>query len=375
MATVGAPPACLRSSLSLSPPAPRTLGQPSYRLHIPFYPSSSSLKAPPSPSPSRFVLATTSSTNTYSSPEEEPNNASSNLNSVTPSLADISPLLAVKWTALAAFALTILRQVYRVFCAPAFWMYSSWLLVVWPLPAALAFGVWTLFAAMKQSKNEAKEWEQVGVLVGALTWLILAPLGLRHGYVDGWPLLLFSVYMLFFLMSAIIRLRKFGKLSPRSEDKQWASTPSRVAQIAFIIAVVVGHWAVMFQGPPLYFCWNWEWPSRIAIAIIALAVVVHYSATYFLGKYFDRLVKPTALVVFGPYRFVRHPIYSSYMLLFAGYCVALRAYWSMALLLLASFLYYEQRVKLEEDMLLEAFGDQYKAYKEKVKYKYFLPLY
>lgn len=171
-------------------------------------------------------------------------------------------------------------------------------------------------------------------------------------------------------MSSLIRLRRFGELSPRSQDKQWATSPSRIAQIAFIFAVGGGHWAAAFQGPALNSPWTLSWPSLLALGIFITALNLHFYATSFLGKSFDRLVKPTALVVSGPYRFVRHPIYTSYMLLFAGYCVALRSYWSMAFLLTACILYYEQRVKLEEDMLLEAFREQYSAYREQVRSKY-----
>lgn len=36
---------------------------------------------------------------------------------------------------------------------------------------------------------------------------------------------------------------------------------------------------------------------------------------------FDRLVQPEALVTSGPYAFVQHPIYTSYMALFVGHCL------------------------------------------------------
>ncbi len=36
---------------------------------------------------------------------------------------------------------------------------------------------------------------------------------------------------------------------------------------------------------------------------------------------YDRLVTPDELVISGPYKFVQHPIYTSYMLLFCGYCL------------------------------------------------------
>lgn len=293
----------------------------------------------------------------------------------------VTPVLAIKWTAMAALALTACRAAYRAFFTPALWTYCSWFFVVWPLAAAVAIGIWSVVSALplqfnKKKTRDVKERDQIFILAGALTWLILVPLGLRHGFIEGWPLTLFFVYFYFFLISAVIRLRKYGELSPKSEDKQWSSSPSRLAQIAFGFAVVGGHWLAAYEGPHLYYTWNWQWPTCLALFIIFLAVTLHYNASYFLGKYFDRLVKPTQLVIFGPYRIIRHPIYTSYMLLFAGFCVALRAYKSMAFLVLACLLYYEQRVRLEEEQLEEAFGkEECKVYRKKTKYKFFPLLY
>lgn len=290
-------------------------------------------------------------------------------------LPSFSPIFFLKWTSIACLSISVLRFICSSLSQPSLWMYCSWFFVIWPLPASLVFGIWAAFVALKQSKKKAKQWEQILALIAGLVWLILVPLGLRHGYVDGWPLLLFFLYGYFALISALIRIDRFGRITPFSVDKRWSSTPSQRAQIAFMAAVVVGHWLAAFQAPHLYFSWNWEWPSRIAAALLTLAMIFQYYATYFLVKYFDKDGTPRTLVVFGPYRFVRHPIYTSYMLLFAGFCVALRAYWSMAFLLIACFLYYEQRVKLEEEILLETYGQAFKAYRERVKSKYFPLLY
>ena len=298
----------------------------------------------------------------------------------------ITPIRAIKWATIGAFSLTLARLGYTTFTSPSFWTYASWFMVIWPLPTAMALGFWSLLLAVStdmsmkkkikvKKERDAKKRDQFIMLAGALTWLILVPLGLHHGYIEGWPLTLFFIYMYFFLISAIVRYGRYGELNPKPRENQWSSSPSRIAQIAFLTAIVLGHWIAAFEGPNLYFTWNWQLPSQISTIIIALSIVLHYSATYFLSKYSDKIMKPMAIVVFGPYRFVRHPIYASYMLLFAGYSIALRAYWSMALLVVASLLYYRQRAKLEENMLEEAFPGQYLAYKEKVKYKFFWLVY
>eukprot|EP01018_Ginkgo_biloba_P003364 Gb_02332 [translate_table: standard] len=290
-------------------------------------------------------------------------------NRIMPGLAQLTPLEASKWAAMAALLIGAIKLIVGVVLNPYVWAYGSWILVIWPWPAAVIIGLSCLFAAFKQSKGKAKEWEQVLILAGALIWLNIVPIAHINGYLEGWPILLFFVYFVFFLISSYIRYILYGDLSPRSDDKQWKTSSSRIAQIAFVASVVGGHWLAAYESPPLYLIPG-GWNNILPLLVLFFAVALHYNATYYLGKYFDRLVVPQTVVVFGPYRWVRHPIYTSYMLLFAGYCIALRAYCSLAFLVVACFLYYEQRTKLEEDMLVEAFGDMYTSYRKKVRRKY-----
>lgn len=82
---------------------------------------------------------------------------------------------------------------------------------------------------------------------------------------------------------------------------------------------------------------------------------------------------PSVVVKFGPFRWVRHPMYASIMLMFAAYAAALRAPLSCLFLVAVCVAYYEQKARLEEELLLETFGEDYREYMYKVKYK-FIPL-
>lgn len=53
-----------------------------------------------------------------------------------------------------------------------------------------------------------------------------------------------------------------------------------------------------------------------------------------LAQAYDRVVAPDELVTTGVYRFVQHPIYTSYMLLFCGFCLSLHSAPSALLVLL-----------------------------------------
>ena len=59
-----------------------------------------------------------------------------------------------------------------------------------------------------------------------------------------------------------------------------------------------------------------------------------------LAQAYDRVVAPDELVTTGVYRFVQHPIYTSYMLLFCGFCLSLHSAPSALLVLLVCGAYY-----------------------------------
>lgn len=132
---------------------------------------------------------------------------------------------------------------------------------------------------------------------------------------------------------------------------------------------MVGHWLAAFEGTELHLIpggWN-----NVGIwALIMLTVFMQYHSTLYLAKYSEKVVVPTAVVQFGPYRFVRHPIYASTMLLFVTYFTALRAPMSVLFIVAVCLMYYGQKAKLEEALMLETFGERYSEYMSEVRYKF-----
>jgi protein-S-isoprenylcysteine O-methyltransferase Ste14 len=71
------------------------------------------------------------------------------------------------------------------------------------------------------------------------------------------------------------------------------------------------------------------------------------------------------LVTSGPYRFVRHPIYSGILLAVLGTSLASEIYWLIAAAIMGAYFVYSARV--EEKLMTDSFPTNYPSYRAKTK--------
>ena len=89
-----------------------------------------------------------------------------------------------------------------------------------------------------------------------------------------------------------------------------------------------------------------------------------------LGPFFTfevGLRKNHQLIMTGPYRFIRHPGYLGYICLSLGMYLFLSTLLGLFLNLLVCFIIYRKRIPLEEKILANFFGEDFKSYKDKTK--------
>lgn len=105
---------------------------------------------------------------------------------------------------------------------------------------------------------------------------------------------------------------------------------------------------------------------RLAAAIAALIALppLGIGAARAIGKNVTRTVairEDHRLVTSGPYRYIRHPLYTMGLLLFGSLSV-IAANWFMMLGVVLAFVLVSLRLPKEEAALIAAFGDEYRAY-------------
>ena len=111
-------------------------------------------------------------------------------------------------------------------------------------------------------------------------------------------------------------------------------------------------------------------PARAwaGVALCALGVAVALWARIVLGRNWgipmSRRREPE-LVTSGPYRLVRHPIYSGILLAMLGSALAAGTLWIVPLVLGAGYFLYSARQ--EEAFMEQRFPDRYPAYRQRTK--------
>jgi len=288
--------------------------------------------------------------------------------SLKATLLQLTPINVVKWSGLLCIIIAATKWTMNMLFSPFFWMYFSWTWLFWPWWVAIALAVYGLYSFRKHLLGEANVFEQLAIVTSIFTWLTLVPPGHVNGYLEGWPFVFFIVYHYFFFFNVSVRKRLYGDYYARPHDPKWdINVPTR-SRILFSAGVMAGHWLAAFEGPELHLIPG-GWNNLGIWALIITTLLMQYNATLYLAKYSENVVEPSAVVQFGPYRWVRHPIYSSTMLLFVTYFIALRAPLSVLFIVAVCLLYYKQKVEKEEALMVETFGQRYTDYASKVKFK------
>ncbi|MGH3167274.1 MAG: methyltransferase family protein [Trebonia sp.] len=106
----------------------------------------------------------------------------------------------------------------------------------------------------------------------------------------------------------------------------------------------------------------------VGLAIWALGLAVAVWARLYIGRNWGMPMTQRAepeLVRTGPYRYVRHPIYSGIILAMAGTAVAISLYWLIAVVALGA--YFTFSAVVEERNMTRLFPDTYPEYKHSTK--------
>ena len=142
----------------------------------------------------------------------------------------------------------------------------------------------------------------------------------------------------------------------------------RILAIAAIIALtrLPGTRAFFQGGPPPAEINSAEGVAGFIVCMAGFALAVW--ARLYLGTNWGMpmsLKEGHELVTTGPYRYVRHPIYTGMLLAILGSAVVNGALWGVIFVGMAIYCVYSART--EERLMLQQFPEQYTRYKQRTK--------
>ena len=107
-------------------------------------------------------------------------------------------------------------------------------------------------------------------------------------------------------------------------------------------------------------------PEAAGIALQAVGTAFQFYAKYTLGRSFGLLPARRAIVVAGPYRVVRHPIYLGYLIGHVGFLLANFSVRNAAVL---GLLYAAQVLRIVREERVLTTSDEYRRYRERVRWR------
>jgi protein-S-isoprenylcysteine O-methyltransferase Ste14 len=141
---------------------------------------------------------------------------------------------------------------------------------------------------------------------------------------------------------------------------------SGLVVIAGLIAAIYRAFGLALSGIALLP----DWLFYPGIALMVLGICLRQWSITLLGGFFSALVsvqEGQTIIRKGPYRYVRHPSYTGAIMIFTGTGFAILSWGAVLVLMLASFVVYGYRIRVEENALVGKFGEEYRAYMKETK--------
>jgi len=104
------------------------------------------------------------------------------------------------------------------------------------------------------------------------------------------------------------------------------------------------------------------------MGMIVTGMIFRFIAVYTLGRYFTVNVtirKDHRIIQQGLYKYLRHPSYLGSLFSFLGNGFALNNWYGMLIVFIPVLLAFMNRIRVEEELLISNFGQEYIDYKKR----------
>lgn len=178
--------------------------------------------------------------------------------------------------------------------------------------------------------------------------------------------IILPVLIVLFVLHRGYYVSRHSKPENETLKKREEGVASQIAAFLSLIGFVA---VIAYTANPDWMAWaslplpTWIRWAGVGIALLGFALLQWSQNT--LGKNWSdmpRMLKEQSLVTSGPYQFIRHPIYTAFILIL-GSSLLVSANWMIGLAWIGmTVVEVFSRIGFEESLMLEYFGDQYRDY-------------
>jgi protein-S-isoprenylcysteine O-methyltransferase Ste14 len=180
--------------------------------------------------------------------------------------------------------------------------------------------------------------------------------------------IILPVLILSFAVHRGYYVRKHGE-EQNTLKKREEGLASKLAGLLGVIGFVA---VLMHAIQPAWLAWSSLplplWLRWAGVALALLGFVLLQWAQKTLGKNWSdtpRMIQEQSLITSGPYQYIRHPIYTAFLLIL-GSTFLISANWLIGFAWIGmTVLEVASRIGFEENLMLEYFGDQYREYRKR----------
>jgi protein-S-isoprenylcysteine O-methyltransferase len=175
----------------------------------------------------------------------------------------------------------------------------------------------------------------------------------------------YALLALFFVLEGLLRQgREARSLEASPSDRGstlWLGRAFLVAILAILSAPLLNFWGVGALEGSRHLAW-------LGVLLMLGGIALRVWASRSLGRFYTRTLRTAPqqrIVRGGPYRVLRHPGYLGDIVMWAGAALATSNGLVAAVIVPLMFAAYCFRIGAEEQMLREAFGEEYAQYQER----------
>ncbi len=172
---------------------------------------------------------------------------------------------------------------------------------------------------------------------------------------------LFWVTFLAGFIASALPFARVKKETPEKRDRSDSLVIGPLFLVILVVPIALGYARIGVLP-------DWLFYPGLAVLLIGAGVSIWAELT--LGRFLNwqvQVLPDHNIVDKGPYRLIRHPMYTGQIVSFIGLGLAMQSWAAILVVLVASGIRYGIRIRVEERLLVSKLGDNYVQYMKRTK--------